>query len=218
MKLAVDAATDTAEPLAWTHVQLGKLYFNHGRFRAAEREFGSRTRSSRTTRTGSTRSRSTRRRSAGPARALALERRAVDLIPLPQYVAALGDLYAATGHPALARRQYATIGVIERLLRANGVRVDLEIAQFDVDHGIRLQPRARARARSATGSGRRSTATTCSRGRSRGTAGAATALGYSRQRAQPRHAGRVKFFHRGMIERCLGRAAVARRGSGARSR
>ena len=32
MKLAVDAATDTAEPTAWTHVQLGKLYFNHGRY------------------------------------------------------------------------------------------------------------------------------------------------------------------------------------------
>ena len=31
MKLAIDAATGTAEPTAWTHVQLGKLYFNHGR-------------------------------------------------------------------------------------------------------------------------------------------------------------------------------------------
>src|SRR5262249_57571890 len=38
MKLAIDAATDTREPLAWTHVQLGKLYFNHGRYPAAERE------------------------------------------------------------------------------------------------------------------------------------------------------------------------------------
>ena len=32
--------------------------------------------------------------------AIRLERRAVDAIPLPQYVAALGDLYAATGKPA----------------------------------------------------------------------------------------------------------------------
>ena len=31
MKLAVDAATGAAEPTAWTHVQLGKLYLNHGR-------------------------------------------------------------------------------------------------------------------------------------------------------------------------------------------
>ena len=39
MKLAVDAATDTAEPPAWTHVQLGKLYFNHGRYADAVREY-----------------------------------------------------------------------------------------------------------------------------------------------------------------------------------
>src|SRR5205814_3885706 len=39
MRLAVDAATGTAEPTAWTHVQLGKLYFNHGRYALAQREY-----------------------------------------------------------------------------------------------------------------------------------------------------------------------------------
>src|SRR5262249_47583609 len=39
MRLAIAAATATTEPTAWTHVQLGKLYFNHGRLRDAEREF-----------------------------------------------------------------------------------------------------------------------------------------------------------------------------------
>ena len=38
MQLAVDAATGGAEPTAWTHVQLGKLYFNHSRYAQAERE------------------------------------------------------------------------------------------------------------------------------------------------------------------------------------
>src|SRR5262249_27767179 len=38
MKLAVDAATGAKEPTAWTHVQLGKLFFNHGRYRLALRE------------------------------------------------------------------------------------------------------------------------------------------------------------------------------------
>src|SRR5262249_50485878 len=38
MKLAVDAATGAKEPTAWTHVQLGKLYFNHGRYGLALRE------------------------------------------------------------------------------------------------------------------------------------------------------------------------------------
>src|SRR5262245_55264757 len=38
MKLAVDAATGAKEPTAWTHVQLGKLNFNHGRYELALRE------------------------------------------------------------------------------------------------------------------------------------------------------------------------------------
>src|SRR5207244_4623374 len=73
------------------------------------------------------------------ARAISFERRAVTAIPLPQYVAFLGDLYRASGRPLLARRQYALIGAIEQLLRANGVRTDLEIALFQVDHGISLR-------------------------------------------------------------------------------
>ena len=93
-------------------------------------------------------------------------------IPLPQYVSMLGDLYRVTGQPAQARRQYALIGVIERLLVANGVKTDLETALFDVDHGIRLRS-ALALARLAQRSARRSTATTCSRGRSPATAAAA---------------------------------------------
>ena len=94
--------------------------------------------------------------------------------------------------PALAQRQYALIGAIEKLLRANGVKTDLEIALFQVDHGIRLRHAlelARARARA---SGPRSTATTCSPGRSRATAAAPRPLPYSQARAPPRHAGRAE--------------------------
>ena len=56
-------------------------------------------------------------------------------VPLPQYVSFLGDLDARIGHRAAAAKQYALIGVIERLLAANGVRNDLDIALFDADHG-----------------------------------------------------------------------------------
>ena len=81
-------------------------------------------------------------------RAIGLERQAVDAIPLPQYVIALGDLYRVTGRPALARRQYALIGAIEQLLNANGVKTDLEIALFQIDHGIAMR-HALERARAA---------------------------------------------------------------------
>src|SRR5262249_50857778 len=139
MKLAVDAATGAKEPTAWTHVQLGKLYFGHGRYELALREM-------RVANTifpeyayGLDAQAQVEAAIGHRKTAIALERAAVDAIPLPQYVAALGDLYRVTGHSALAQQQYALIGAIEKLLRANGVKVDLEIALFDVDHGIVLQ-------------------------------------------------------------------------------
>src|SRR5439155_27076197 len=71
-------------------------------------------------------------------RAGALEHRAVETIPLPQFVGLLDDLLRVTGHPRAARIQYETEDGIRRLLAANGVRTDLETALFDIDHGIRL--------------------------------------------------------------------------------
>src|SRR5439155_7488738 len=70
--------------------------------------------------------------------AIRLEHDAVSRIPLPQFVSALGDLDRLAGRPAAAQRQYALMGAIRKLLAANGVRTDLEIALFQVDHGIRL--------------------------------------------------------------------------------
>ena len=102
MKLAVDASQRPGEAEAWTHVQLGKLYWSVGRIGAAEREDRAALAVFPATPTPSTRSRASRRRRATTARAIALEQQAVDRIPLPQYVSQLGDLYRATGQ---ARRR-----------------------------------------------------------------------------------------------------------------
>jgi Flp pilus assembly protein TadD len=52
-------------------------------------------------------------------------------------VALLSDLLDRSGEHAEARRQRATVAVIERLLEANGVQVDLESAVYRADHRIR---------------------------------------------------------------------------------
>jgi tetratricopeptide (TPR) repeat protein len=210
MRLAQDAAVDEPEATAWTHVQLGKLLWNHGRLAAAAREErlalaafpGYVYAYDALAQVEAARGRSDR--------AIALERRAVEAIPLPQFVGALGDLYRIAGDPRLARKQYATIGVIERLLRANGVRTDLETALFDVDHGVRLR-HALALARLAR--------------RDRPSIDGDDVLAWALERngrcEEARAASRrslrlgtldaVKFFHRGMIERCLANDAAARR-------
>jgi tetratricopeptide (TPR) repeat protein len=209
MKLAVDAATDTAEPNAWTHVQLGKLYFNHGRLAAAERELRLANTIFPNYAYGLDALALTEAARGRIARAIALERRAVDLIPLPQYVATLGDLYRLTGRTAAARRQYALIGAIEKLLRANGVRVDLEIALFDLDHGIDVRhaldlARSGQRARPSIDGDDVLAWALARNGR------CADALGYSKRALRLGTQDAQKFFHRGMIERCLGHAASAR--------
>src|SRR5919198_337123 len=138
MQMAVDAATSEREPTAWTHWQLGKLYWSVGRLDAAVHQY----RASLAAFPGyvyalDALAQVEAARGQLP-KAIALERRAVDRIPLPQFVGSLGDLYRATGRPGLARQQYGLVSVIQRLLVANGVKTDLETALFDIDPGIRL--------------------------------------------------------------------------------
>ena len=209
MGLALSSAIGEPEATAWSHVQLGKLLWAHGRRAAAAREYraaliafpGYASALDALALTEAARGRLDR--------AIALARRAVDAIPLPQYVADLGDLLHVAGRERPARREYALIGVIRRLLAANGVTTDLETALFDVDHGIDLRGslalarRAEAERPSIDGddvlawalarSGRCSEAQSWSR----------RALRLGTQDA-------LKYFHRASIEACLGNRSAAR--------
>jgi tetratricopeptide (TPR) repeat protein len=141
--------------------------------------------------------------------AIALEHRAVDAVPLPEYVAQLGDLYRATGDARRARQHYALIRAIERLLASNGVRTELETALFDADHGVRPQETLalarRARRARPSIDGEDVLAWALMRaGRCR------EALGYSRRALRLGTRDALKLFHRGMIERCLGHESAGR--------
>jgi tetratricopeptide (TPR) repeat protein len=203
MKLAIDAADGQGEAAAWTHVQLGLIYLSVGRFAAAATE-----------------DRQAlwifpdyayaldalARAEAGLGHyrtAMGFEQQAVNRIPLPQYVSTLGDLFGATGHRNLAQKQYELIGVIQRLLVANGVKTDLETALFNVDHGIRLHAslalaRLAQRERPSI-DGDDVLAWALER-----TGHCGEALRYSKRAVRLGTLDALKFFHRGMIEGCLG--------------
>jgi tetratricopeptide (TPR) repeat protein len=207
MRLAVEAAANQPEATAWARVQLGKLYWSTGQLGPAARAYRGALAAFPGYAYAFDALAQVEAARGHTQRAIALETRAVDAIPLPQFVGLLGDLYAAHGQRAQARRQYALIGVIQRLLVANGVKTDLETALFDVDHGIRLR-HAVALARAARADrpsidGDDVLAWALARN---GRCGEAAA--YSRRALRLGTQDALKLFHRGMIERCLGNRAA----------
>ncbi len=65
-------------------------------------------------------------------------RRASEIAPQQDIVAALGDLYQLTSQPEEMKRQYALVESIARLNKANGVKGDMLTAKFYADHDIKL--------------------------------------------------------------------------------
>jgi tetratricopeptide (TPR) repeat protein len=209
MTLAADAAGGRGEPAAFARVHLGKLHFSVGRLDAAARDYGAALRAA----PGHVEALDGLARVAAARgrfdEAIRLQRQAAERSPLPQYVGALGDFYRAEAKPELAREQYDLVGAIDKLYAANGVATDLELALFNVDHGIRLRESV-ARARRAYSERPSIEAdgvlawALARNGRCR------EALRYSRRALRLGTLDAPKYFHRGMIERCLGREAEAR--------
>ena len=143
-------------------------------------------------------------------RAIRLAQRAADAVPLPQFVSLLADLHARSGNRAAAERQVETVGAIDRILAANGVRTDVESAVFDADHRIgpgTLVTRARA-ARSDRPSILGDDALAWALART-GRCDEARTWSERSLRLGTRDA--LLFFHRAEIERCAGDRVAARR-------
>jgi tetratricopeptide (TPR) repeat protein len=135
MRLAVTAGGGTAENLSYVQALVGKLQFDSGNYAAAGQAY----RAALQVDPGFPPA------TAGLARveeaqgddgaAIARLRGLVQRLPLPEYVIALGETEQASGKQAAANRDFQLIGVETRLLRANGVNTDAELALFEADHG-----------------------------------------------------------------------------------
>jgi len=135
MQLAVSAGGQAAENVAYVQTLLGNLYFTVGRVGGARRAY----------RTALARFPGYVPASAGLASveaargqfgiAIRRYRDAVARLPLPQYVVGLGETELAAGRSAAARRDLALVGAEEKLLQANGVNTDVDLALFEASHG-----------------------------------------------------------------------------------
>lgn len=70
--------------------------------------------------------------------AIRLYRRAIAIVPQPEFLGALGDLYAIEGQRRLAEEQYTTVEAIAGIGRVNKQVFDRQLALFYADHDVNV--------------------------------------------------------------------------------
>ncbi|PYM67749.1 MAG: hypothetical protein DMD79_00365 [Candidatus Rokuibacteriota bacterium] len=127
-----------AESIAWAQWQLGTEHFHLGDLNAAEVRY----RDALVTYPRYHRALAglgqVRAARADYPAAIALFREAIGILPQPDYVAALGDVFVKTGRLDEARTQYALVEYIGRLSALNQVLYNRELAYFYLDHDTKL--------------------------------------------------------------------------------
>ena len=135
MRFAVSAGSGSPEGEAYVQGLLGKLLTDQGRYSAAEHAY-----------------RQAFAINPGYLPALAgiagveagrgefapairRYRHVVERLPLPEYAIALGETEQAAGRIASAKRDYALVGAEVKLLHANGVNTDVDLALYEANHG-----------------------------------------------------------------------------------
>ncbi len=137
LTLALNLPVPPRETVAWLRWQLGETAFSVGEYQTAEKHYHD----SLTTfpdyyRAVASLGR-TRAAQNDLAGAIAQYERALRLLPDPNYIAALGDLYKLAGRDEDAKKQHELVEQIGRLSQLNGVLYNRQLALFYADHDIK---------------------------------------------------------------------------------
>ncbi len=141
MKSAVAAGTEArlpAENLAWLYYELGEYGFQAGDIAAANNAYLA----ALNIHPGDYRALAGLGKLSGNqgryAEAIKLYQAAIAVVPMPLYVAELGDLYTKAGNPAEAAKQFQLVQYIGLLGHINQVLHNRDLALFYADHDIKL--------------------------------------------------------------------------------
>jgi len=135
---AKSALVPSAETIAWCYWQSGETDFQAGDYGSAERHYGDALKAY-PDYVRALASLGRVRAAAGDREgAIAQYEHAVRIVPDPQFIAALGDLYKLTGRGEDAARQYALVEKIGHLNQLNGALYSRQLALFYSDHEIKL--------------------------------------------------------------------------------
>lgn len=134
---AGNAAKQPAESIAWAEWQLGNDHFTLGKLAKAEAFY----RRSLATYpnyyralAGMAQVRAAQKRYD---EAIDLYRKAIAILPMPEYIAGLGDIYGKIGNSDEARKQYELVEYIGKLNALNKALYNRELAYFYADHDIK---------------------------------------------------------------------------------
>jgi len=135
MDLAVEAASPRdRENLAWTRVQCGNLYFNHGHVHAAEEQYGEALRVFPGYLYGLAGMANVRAAEGRLEESARLDEQSLAVIPLPVVASTLGDVYLRLGRVDDAERQFALVEYIGQLTDLNRIVFNRDLAFFYADH------------------------------------------------------------------------------------
>lgn len=138
MKMAAEAASPAnPESIAWCRVHLGDELLNSGKLKEAEREYDYALYSFPDYHLALAAKARARYAAGDMDNAVVFYNRAVGRVPLPDYIAALGDLYTKLGRADEAKQQYEQVEFIEKMGAAGGT-YSRQLALFWADHDLRL--------------------------------------------------------------------------------
>jgi tetratricopeptide (TPR) repeat protein len=136
MRAAIAAGGPVPENIAYVQTLLGGLELSRGRLQDARRAYAAALNAV----PGYVPALAGRARLAGTSpEAIALWRKVVDRLPLPEYAIGLGEAELAAGRIAEGRRDLALVGAEETLLAGAGVNTDVELAIYEADHGSKAR-------------------------------------------------------------------------------
>jgi tetratricopeptide (TPR) repeat protein len=138
MKMAAGSASPAnPESIAWCRVHLGDELMNDGQLKEAEREYDYALYSFPDYHLALAAKARARYAAGDTDNAIIFYKRAVERVPLPEYIAPLGDLYAKLGRADEAKEQYDLVEFVEKM-GADGGTYSLQLALFWADHDVRL--------------------------------------------------------------------------------
>lgn len=134
MQMAIRAGSTQPENVAWCETQLGDDYMGDAYVLSAEQMYRTALRTFPHYAPALAGLATVELARGHTARAARYYQQAIAIVPLPQYVIALGDLYVAAGNRRAAQQQYALVQFIDHLFAINYVQYGIETALFDADH------------------------------------------------------------------------------------